>query len=71
MLKSKDLLIGVEYDSILVIIDRLIKYFYFVPYLKASTVKQLINTILRVIVANYKMTEEFITDKDKLFISNF
>ena len=71
MLKSKDPLIRVKYDSILVIINRLIKYSYFVPYLKVFTVKQLINTILRVIVVNHGMLKEFITDKDKLFILNF
>jgi len=34
---SKDLLTGVKYDSILVIVNRLIKYVYFVSYLKGAT----------------------------------
>ena len=32
LLLSKDLMIGIEYDLILVIIERLTKYRYFIPY---------------------------------------
>jgi len=42
----KDLLTGVEYDSILVIIDRLTKYKYFILYLEASDVEALAYTFL-------------------------
>jgi hypothetical protein len=69
--KSKDPLTKVEYDSILVIVDRLTKYSYFVPYLEASDAEQLANTILRVLVSEHGMPEEFITDRDKLFTSTF
>ena len=37
--KSKDLLIGQEYDSILVIVDRLIKYIIFILYLETVGVE--------------------------------
>jgi len=43
---SKDPLTGVEYDSILVITDRLTKYGYFIPYLEASDAKALAYTFL-------------------------
>jgi len=43
---SKDLLTGVEYDSILVITERLTKYGYFIPYLEASDAKALAYTFL-------------------------
>jgi len=42
----KDPLTGVEYDSILVIIERLTKYGYFIPYLEASDVEALAYTFL-------------------------
>ena len=42
----KDPLTGVEYDSILVITDRLTKYGYFIPYLEASDAKALAYTFL-------------------------
>jgi len=43
---SKDPLTGVEYDSILVITERLTKYGYFIPYLEASDAKALAYTFL-------------------------
>ena len=42
----KDPLIGVEYDLILVIIERLIKYGYFILYLEVSNVEALAYTFL-------------------------
>ena len=39
LLKSKDLLIEQEYDSILVIVDRLIKYIIFILYLETTRVE--------------------------------
>ena len=68
---SKDPLTGVEYDSILVITERLTKYGYFIPYLEASDAKALAYTFLRVIIANHGLLEEIILDRDKLFTSKF
>ena len=68
---SKDPLTGVEYDSILVITERLTKYGYFVPYLEASDAEALAYTFLRVIIANHGLPEEIISDRDKLFTSKF
>jgi len=42
----KDPLTGVEYDSILVIMERLTKYGYFIPYLEVSDAKALAYTFL-------------------------
>jgi len=42
----KDPLIGVEYDLILVIIERLTKYRYFILYLEVSDAKALAYTFL-------------------------
>jgi len=67
----KDPLTGVEYDSILVITDRLTKYGYFIPYLEASDAEALAYTFLRVIIANYGLLKEIILDRDKLFTSKF
>ena len=71
LLPSKELLTGVIYNSILVIVDRLTKFVYFVLYLEASTAEQLVDTILRIVVVQYGMLEEFLTDRDKLFTSTF
>jgi hypothetical protein len=71
LLLSRDVIIGVEYDSILVITDRLTKYTYIILYLEASIAEDLAYTFLRVVVTNYSAPEEMISDKNKLFISKF
>jgi len=47
LLLLKDLLTRVEYDSILIIIDRLTKYTYIILYIEASTTKQIAFTFIR------------------------
>jgi hypothetical protein len=37
-------------------------------YLKASTAEDLAYTFLRIIITNYSVLEEMISDKDKFFI---
>jgi hypothetical protein len=71
LLLSRDLITGVKYDSILVVMDRLTKYTYIILYLEASMVEDLVYTFLRIIVANYNVLEKMISDKDKLFILRF
>jgi hypothetical protein len=68
LLLSQDLIIGVEYDSILVVIDRLTKYTYIILYLKASIAEDLAYMFLRVIIANHNILEKMISDKNKFFI---
>jgi hypothetical protein len=68
LLLSQDLITGIEYNSILVITDRLTKYTYIILYLKASTAEDLAYTFLRVVVVNYNALEEMISDRDKFFI---
>ena len=68
---SKEKVTGVEFDSILVIIDRLTKYTYILLYKEASIVEDLAYTFLRTIVTNYRLPEEVISDRDKLFTLKF
>jgi hypothetical protein len=67
----KEVFIGVTYDSILIVTDRLIKYAHFISYKEGSTVEELIYIFNRNIITNYGISEEIISNKDKLFISNF
>jgi hypothetical protein len=71
LLLSRDLIIGVEYDFILVITDRLTKYIYMILYLKASTAEDLAYAFLRVVIANHNTLEKMISDRNKFFISRF
>jgi hypothetical protein len=68
LLLLQDLIIGIEYDFILVITDRLTKYIYIILYLKVNIVEDLAYMFLRVVVANYNTLEEMISDRNKLFI---
>jgi hypothetical protein len=67
----KEVFIGVTYNSILIITDRLIKYAYFISYKKDLTVEELVYTFNKNIITNYGIPEEIINNKDKFFISNF
>jgi hypothetical protein len=71
LLLSRDLIIGVKYDFILVITDKLTKYTYIILYLEASTAEDLAYMFLKVIVANYSALEKIISDKNKFFILRF
>jgi hypothetical protein len=71
LLLSKEALIGVTYNLILVVTDRLIKYAYFISYKKDLTAEELIYIFNRNIIINYGILEEIISNRDKLFISNF
>jgi hypothetical protein len=59
------------YDLILVVTDRLIKYAHFISYKEGSTAEELAYTFNRNIITNYKILKEIISNRDKLFISNF
>jgi hypothetical protein len=68
---SKEVLTGVTYDLILVVTNRLTKYTYFIFYKKGLTVEELVYTFNRNIIANYGILEKIISNRNKLFISNF
>ena len=52
-------------------IDKLTKYAYFLLYKEASTAKELSYWFLKQIVANHGMPKGIVSDRDKLFTSNF
>ena len=68
---SQEPMTKIKYDSIFVIVDRLTKYAYFLPYQESSTAADLAYTFLRTVLANHGAPEEIISDRDKLFTSKF
>jgi hypothetical protein len=68
LLLSRDLITGIEYDFILVVIDKLTKYIYIILYLEASIIEDLVYMFLRVVIANYSALEKIISDRNKFFI---
>jgi RNase H-like domain found in reverse transcriptase/Reverse transcriptase (RNA-dependent DNA polymerase)/Integrase zinc binding domain/Chromo (CHRromatin Organisation MOdifier) domain/Retroviral aspartyl protease len=69
--KSREPLTGVEFDSILVINDRLTKLAYFIPYKESSTAEELAYTFTKTIIAQHGVPQEIVSDRDKLFTSQF
>jgi hypothetical protein len=61
----------VVFDSILIIIDRLTKYGYFILYKESLSAEELVYAFNKHIVGNYRILKEIISDKDKLFTSRF
>jgi len=61
----------VKFNSILTIVDRLIKYTMFISFKKTATASVLMYTILQELVNNHRLSKEFIINKDKLFTSKF
>nr|AAG24792.1 pol protein [Colletotrichum gloeosporioides] len=69
--KSREPLTGVHFDSVLVIVDRLTKYAYFIPYKESSNAEEFAYTFLKYIIANHGTPKEIVSDRDKIFTSNF
>ena len=67
----KEPMSNAQHDSILIIIDRLTKFGYFLPYRKSSIAEELAYIFLRRIIANHKLPRKIISDRDKLFTLKF
>jgi hypothetical protein len=51
--------------------DRLTKYKEFVLYKKSNNTKELSYVFNKIIISRYRLLDEIILDKNKLFISKF
>ena len=69
--KSKDPVTGITYDLIIVIVDRFTKYLITVLFKKTHTAEQLEHFLLDRLVRDYRVLLMIITDRDKLFTSNY
>ena len=47
------------------------KYIYIILYKEASTVEDLVQVLLKTVFIYYRVLDEIILDRDKLFISKF
>ncbi len=71
LLTLKNLTWEVKFDSILTIVDRLIKYTMFILFKKTATASVLTYIILQELINNHELSKKFIINKDKLFTSKF
>ena len=69
--KSKDSINNTNYNNILVIIKYFTKYNKFISTNESYSTEDLINIIVRKVINNYKLSDEFITDKDTTFTFRF
>ena len=71
LLKSQDPATKIIYDLILVIVDTLTKYLHFILCKELMLAIELAYLVLDRLIRHYGIPESFITDRDKLFTSNF
>ena len=58
-------------NVIVVVVDRLSKYSYFIPLKHPYSAKQVASMFLDRVVSKHDIPKSIITDKDKIFLSNF
>ena len=71
LLGSTDPATEVKYNVILIIMDRFIKYAEIIPYKKECTIDQLGYLIFNRLIRHYGILKIIISDRDKLFTSNY
>ena len=69
--KSKDPATGEDYDSILVMVDRLTKYSHIIPFKEKYNAEQLGFIVLDRLIRYHGIPEGLTSDRDKLFTSNY
>ena len=67
----KKLLIKIFYNSILTIVNQLIKEVQFILYKKVLNIEELTYIFLRNVTALQDLLNKIISDRDKLFMSKF
>jgi transposase InsO family protein len=71
LLKSTNSATEDKYDSILVMINKLIKYSHIIACKKKFTAEQLRYIVLNRLIRYHNIPKRLISDRDKLFTSNY
>ena len=71
MLKLTNLITKDKYNLILVIVNKFIKYLYIIVYKEKFIAKQLKYIILNRLIQYYNIFKKLISNRDKLFTSNY
>ena len=58
-------------NVIMVVVDRLSKYFYFITMKHPFTTKHVAEVFIDKVVSRHGIPKSIISDRDKIFISNF
>lgn len=60
-----------SYDGIMVVVDRFSKFGRFIPYRETWTATDLAHVFIKNVVTNHRLLVQLVTDRNKLFTSNF
>src|SRR6266581_4552182 len=71
LLKSKDPVTEQKYDSILVIVDKLTKWGYFILYIEKISVEDLLKIYIKEIFIRHRALVKIILDQDLKFVLVF
>ena len=71
LLKSKDPIIGQEYDSIFIIVDKFTKWGYFIAYTEEILTEDVVQVYVKEVFSRYRVLDKIILDKDTRFILVF
>ncbi len=71
LFKSKDLVSNTSINSIFVIVERFIKYNKFIFINESYSVKDFVSIVIRKIISNHGLLDEFIIDKGTTFALRF
>jgi len=71
LLKLKDPIIGQDYNAILVIVDKLIKWGYFIAYIEEILAEDVARIYIKEVFIRYKALSKIILDRDLRFIAVF
>ena len=71
LLKLKDPITGQKYNSIFIIIDKFIKWGYFIAYIEEILVKNIAQVYIKEVFSKHGVLDKIISDKDTKFILTF
>jgi len=71
LLKLRDLIIGQDYNIILVIVDKLTKWGYFIVYTEEILAEDIARIYIKEVFIRYKALSKIILDKDLRFVIVF
>jgi len=71
LLKLKDPITGQDYNAILVIVDKLIKWGYFIAYTEEILAEDIARIYIKEVFAKYRVLSKIILDRDLIFIIVF
>ena len=71
LLKLKDPITKQKYNSIFIIIDKFIKWGYFIAYTEEILVKDIVQVYIKEVFLKHRVLDKIISNKDTRFILAF